>query len=279
MFERFTDQARRTVVGAQDEARLRAHNYIGTEHLLLGLVRDPTNVATRALERVGVTPDQVRTRIDAAVPRGTREPGGHIPFTPRAKRSLEAALREAHRFRHDHIGTEHLVLGLLVEEDGVAAHTLRDAGVDLDQLRAAVADVLAASPQQTQRIAPHTVYVAYRRGHGPWVAGRVADELVRQLGARRVQLDAGPVDEVLPQCDTVLVLVDRDWTEPPEPEVAAELALADRLHKQIIPVLIEDAAAPTASWVPADVEPARVGHAEFRVGMHDLVRRVRGEAA
>src|ERR1051326_4128763 len=130
MFERFTERARRVVVLAQDEARELKHEYIGTEHLLLGLLRERESVAARALAGLGVTLDEVRERVQAASPAGERSPAGQIPFTPRAKRTLELSLREALAHGHNHIGTEHVLLGLSRDEDGIAVQILRELGTD-----------------------------------------------------------------------------------------------------------------------------------------------------
>jgi ATP-dependent Clp protease ATP-binding subunit ClpA len=142
MFERFTDKARHTVVLAQEEARRLHHNYIGTEHILLGLLGEPEGVAGRALDGFGFTLEGTRREVAAIVSPGPVAPTGHIPFTPRAKKTLELALREALQLSHNYIGTEHILLGLMREGDGVAAQILRQHG-DLLAIRTAVLDVLA----------------------------------------------------------------------------------------------------------------------------------------
>jgi ATP-dependent Clp protease ATP-binding subunit ClpC len=115
MFERFTDRARRVVVLAQDEARLLNHNYIGTEHILLGLIHENEGVGAKALEALGVTLDAVREQVRDIIGEGNQTPSGHIPFTPRAKKVLELSLREALQLGHNYIGTEHILLGLIHE--------------------------------------------------------------------------------------------------------------------------------------------------------------------
>jgi hypothetical protein len=135
MFERFTDRGRRVVVLAQEEARMLNHNYIGTEHLLLGLIRESGGVAARALESLGLSLEAVRQQVEEIIGQGQQPPGGHIPFTPRAKKVLELAHREAHALGHDYIGTEHLLLGLIREGDGVAAQVLVKLGADLNRAR------------------------------------------------------------------------------------------------------------------------------------------------
>ena len=130
MFERFTDRARRVVVLAQEEARLLNHNYIGTEHLLLGLIHEGEGLAAKALESLGVSLDQVRSQVEDMIGVGTATPQGHIPFTPRAKKVLELSLREALQLGHNYIGTEHILLGLVRENEGVAARILLDFDAD-----------------------------------------------------------------------------------------------------------------------------------------------------
>ena len=142
MFERFTDRARRVVVLAQEEARLLNHNYIGTEHLLLGLIREGEGVAAKALESLGISLDAVRQQVEEIIGQGQQAPSGHIPFTPRAKKVLELALREATQLGHAHIGTEHLLLGLIREGDGVAAQVLVKLGADLNRVRQQVIQLL-----------------------------------------------------------------------------------------------------------------------------------------
>ena len=142
MFERFTDRARRVVVLAQEEARLLAHNYIGTEHLLLGLVHEGEGVAAQALEQLGISLEAVRTQVEEIIGHGGSSPSGHIPFTPRSKKVLELSLREALTLGHDFIGTEHLLLGLVREGEGVAAQVLVKMGATLAGVRSQVMDLL-----------------------------------------------------------------------------------------------------------------------------------------
>jgi ATP-dependent Clp protease ATP-binding subunit ClpC len=138
MFERFTDRARRVVVLAQEEARLLNHNYIGTEHLLLGLIHEGEGLAAKALESLGVTLEGVRSQVEDMIGVGTATPQGHIPFTPRAKKVLELSLREALQLGHNYIGTEHILLGLLREGEGVAAQVLMKIGLDMQKIRQTV---------------------------------------------------------------------------------------------------------------------------------------------
>ncbi|MGO8959414.1 MAG: Clp protease N-terminal domain-containing protein [Streptosporangiaceae bacterium] len=152
MFERFTSRARHVIVLAQEEARLLQHNYIGTEHILLGLIGEPEGLAFRALERFGMSLDGAREEIKAIVGTGKAKPGGgHIPFTPRAKKTLELALREALQLHHNYIGTEHILLGVIREGDGVGAQILKQHSGDLTAIRMAVLDLVSAVPADEPR--------------------------------------------------------------------------------------------------------------------------------
>ncbi|HYH51298.1 MAG TPA: ATP-dependent Clp protease ATP-binding subunit [Acidimicrobiia bacterium] len=143
MFERFTDRARRVVVLAQEEARLLNHNYIGTEHILLGLIHEGEGVAAKALEQLGISLEAVRTQVEEIIGQGGSSPSGHIPFTPRAKKVLELSLREALQLGHNYIGTEHILLGLIREGEGVAAQVLVKLGADLSRVRQQVIQLLS----------------------------------------------------------------------------------------------------------------------------------------
>ncbi len=143
MFERFTDRARRVVVLAQDEARMLNHNYIGTEHLLLGLIHEGEGVAAKALESLGISLEAVREQVEEIIGHGQQAPTGHIPFTPRAKKVLELSLREALQINHTYIGTEHILLGLIREGEGVAAQVLIKLGADLNRVRTQVLQLLS----------------------------------------------------------------------------------------------------------------------------------------
>jgi ATP-dependent Clp protease ATP-binding subunit ClpC len=143
MFERFTDRARRVVVLAQEEARLLNHNYIGTEHILLGLIHEGEGVAAKALESLGISLEAVRAQVEEIIGQGQSAPTGHIPFTPRAKKVLELSLREALQLGHNYIGTEHILLGLIREGEGVAAQVLVKLGADLSRVRQQVIQLLS----------------------------------------------------------------------------------------------------------------------------------------
>src|SRR5215813_11063543 len=142
MFERFTDRARRVVVLAQEEARMLNHDYIGTEHILLGLVHEGEGVAARALESLGISLQAVRQQVEEIIGRGQQAPPGHIPFTPRAKKVVELARREATDLGHNYIGTEHILLGLVREGEGVAAQVLVNLGADFNRVRQQVIQLL-----------------------------------------------------------------------------------------------------------------------------------------
>ena len=143
MFERFTDRARRVIVLAQEEARLLNHNYIGTEHILLGLAHEGQGVAAKALESLGIQLQALRSQVEQVIGQGQRAPTGHIPFTPRAKKVLELSLRESQQLGHNYIGTEHLLLGLIREGEGVAAQVLVKLGADLSRVRQQVIQLLS----------------------------------------------------------------------------------------------------------------------------------------
>ncbi len=143
MFERFTDRARRVVVLAQEEARMLNHNYIGTEHILLGLIHEGEGVAAKGLEALGISLEGVRSQVEEIIGQGQQAPSGHIPFTPRAKKVLELSLREALQLGHSYIGTEHILLGLIREGEGVAAQVLVKLGADLNRVRQQVIQLLS----------------------------------------------------------------------------------------------------------------------------------------
>ena len=142
MFERFTDRARRVVVLAQEEARMLNHNYIGTEHILLGLIHEGEGVAAKALESLGISLEGVRQQVEEIIGQGQQAPSGHIPFTPRAKKVLELSLREALQLGHNYIGPEHMLLGLVREGDGVAAQILVRLGADPNRVRQQVIELV-----------------------------------------------------------------------------------------------------------------------------------------
>jgi ATP-dependent Clp protease ATP-binding subunit ClpC len=183
MFERFTDKARRVVVLAQEEARMLNHDYIGTEHLLLGLLQEGKGVGAKALEALGITHEAVRQQVEEIIGRGKQAPrASHIPFTPQAKKALELSLREALQIGHNYIGTEHILLGLIREGDGPAAQVLAGLGADLDRVRQQVIDLLHGYQGKETNIA-HT---ARRSGK----AGRGKRKLLAELPGRLRSVEA-----------------------------------------------------------------------------------------
>jgi ATP-dependent Clp protease ATP-binding subunit ClpA len=203
VFERFTDRARRVVVLAQEESRLLNHDFIGTEHILLGLIHEGEGVAAQALGALGIRLDAVRARVEETVGQGESTPSGHIPFTPRAKKVLELSLREALQFGHNYIGTEHILLGLIREGEGVAATVLVGLGADLERVRAKVVELLsgrsgAGAPELITDPRSGASFLATPAA-GPSRFGRTGPEFVRSgldrllvrrltVGSRRVLL-------------------------------------------------------------------------------------------
>jgi ATP-dependent Clp protease ATP-binding subunit ClpA len=154
MFERFTDRARRVVVLAEEEARALDHNYIGTEHILLGLIHEGQGVAARALESLGISLDAVRQQVEEIIGRGQQTPPGQIPYTPRAKKVLELSLRESLQLGQNYIGTEHILLGLIREGDGVAAQVLVKLGAELNRVRQKVIQLISGQQPPPGRRPP-----------------------------------------------------------------------------------------------------------------------------
>jgi ATP-dependent Clp protease ATP-binding subunit ClpC len=168
MFERFTHRARRVVVLAQEESRLLGHNHIGTEHILLGLVREGDGVAAIALQRLGIELELVRKRVEEIIGRGEGVPSmAHIPFTPRAKKVLELSLREALGLGHNYIGTEHILLGVVREGEGVAAQVLVEVGATLDRVRHQVTQLLSGGARDLPHAPPEEGLGERAAGTGP----------------------------------------------------------------------------------------------------------------
>ena len=187
MFEKFTDKARRVVVLAQEEAKLLNHNYIGTEHILLGLIHEGEGVAAKALESLGINLDAVRDQVQEIIGQGQQAPSGHIPFTPRAKKVLELSLREALQLGHSYIGTEHLLLGLIREGEGVAAQVLTRLGADTNRVRQQVIQLLSGFQGK------ETVQVG-----GEQVAPQKGSQILDQYGKNLTQSAAeGKLDPVI----------------------------------------------------------------------------------
>jgi hypothetical protein len=172
VFERFTDRARRVLVLAQEEARLLNHSFIGTEHILLGLIHEGEGVAAQALESLGISLEAVRAKVDETIGMAGTCPSGSPPFTPRAKKVLELALREALQLGHSYIGTEHMLLGLVREGEGVAATVLVSLGADLGRVRQVVIELVPGGrvPPDTGPVNDfHITHPSPATGHG-WVA-------------------------------------------------------------------------------------------------------------
>ena len=187
MFEKFTDKARRVVVLAQEEAKMLNHNYIGTEHILLGLIHEGEGVAAKSLEALGVSLDAVREQVQEIIGQGQQAPTGHIPFTPRAKKVLELSLREALQLGHSYIGTEHLLLGLIREGEGVAAQVLVKLGADTNRVRQQVIQLLSGFQGK------ETVNVG-----GDQAAPQKGSQILDQFGRNLTQAAAdGKLDPVI----------------------------------------------------------------------------------
>ena len=195
MFERFTDRARRVVVLAQEEARMLNHNYIGTEHILLGLIHEGEGVAAKALESLGISLEAVRQQVEEIIGQGQQAPSGHIPFTPRAKKVLELSLRESRQLGHDYIGTEHILLGLIREGEGVAAQVLVKLGADLNRVRQQVIQLLHVHPGEEP---PPPAAASRERGLPPEIADRL-NAIGSRLSAAEQRTGTGPDTSELDQ--------------------------------------------------------------------------------
>ena len=241
MFERFTDRARRVVVLAQEEARLLNHNYIGTEHILLGLIHEGEGVAAKALESLGISLEAVRSQVEEIIGQGGSSPSGHIPFTPRAKKVLELSLREALQLGHNYIGTEHILLGLIREGEGVAAQVLVKLGADLSRVRQQVIQLLSgySGSGQGEGSAPgkETVGGSADRGDGAQGGSAVLDQFGRNLtqNARDKTLD--PVIGRMRETERVMQVLSRRTKNNPvligEPGVG-KTAIVEGLAQKIV---------------------------------------------
>jgi ATP-dependent Clp protease ATP-binding subunit ClpA len=233
MFERFTDRARRVVVLAQEEARLLNHNYVGTEHLLLGLIHEAEGVAAKALESLGIRLEVVRAQVEQIVGQGQQAPTGHIPFTPRAKKVLELSLREAKQLGHDYIGTEHILLGLLREGEGVAAHVLVKLGADLSRARGQVIGLLSGDAG-TEEAATRTRLV---RMTVPEELREAQEQFAQVRRDKEAAIDAEDFDRAAGLRDKeqqlLRRLVERELEWRAGVDLAAVVQENERLHREV----------------------------------------------
>jgi len=239
MFERFTDRARRVVVLAQEEARLLNHSYIGTEHILLGLIHEGEGVAAKALESLSISLDAVRAQVEEIIGQGGSSPSGHIPFTPRAKKVLELSLREALQLGHNYIGTEHILLGLLREGEGVATQVLVKLGADLGKVRQQVIQLLSGyqGPGNKGEAAGSAAAPGGKEEPGEKGGSQVLDQFGRNLTqlAREKKLD--PVIGRTRELERVMQILSRRTKNNPvligEPGVG-KTAIVEGLAQKIV---------------------------------------------
>ena len=236
MFERFTDRARRVVVLAQEEARTLNHNYIGTEHILLGLIQESEGVAAQALEALNINLANVREEVVKIIGQGQQSPTGHIPFTPRAKKVLELSLREALQFGHNYIGTEHILLGLIKEGEGVAAQVLKQLGAELQTVRQKVVELLSPpGATGSPEAAPGTAI--QKAAEAPSTGSTVLDQFGRNYTqlARERKLD--PVIGRAREIERVMQILSRRTKNNPvligEPGVG-KTAIVEGLAQKIV---------------------------------------------
>ncbi len=241
MFQRFTDRARRAVHLAQEEARLLRHNYVGTEHLLLGLLYEGEGVAAKTLGSLGISLEAVRAQVEQIIGHGPTTPTGHIPFTPRAKKVLELSLREALQLGHHYIGTEHLLLGLLREGEGVAAQVLARLGADHARVREAVLELLTHQPERagllTDECEEPNAETRLVRLTLPAELVDTAEQLVQVRQQKEAAFDAGDLDHATTLRDQEKQLLadrlrlEREWTSGVD--VQTVIAENQRVHREL----------------------------------------------
>ena len=281
MFERFTNQSRRVVVLAQEEARMLDHNYIGTEHLLLGLLHEGRGSAARTLEAMDVTLRAVRDQVIEIIGRGQAQPSGHIPFTPRAKKSLELSLREALQLGDGYIGTGHLLLGLIHQGDSVAVKILGNLSADLKDLRARVTEELRGNPEEGQDVPPaeRERLKVYLRSEVKGLLDTIDDRLSaieRRLGITR------PVSAVRRGLEVRIAQVRRDKEAAIDVQDFSQAAALRDPEKQLIEEQARaeqemaagaESAGETGAVAEGAGEPGELGRLRARVA--DLEARLR----
>lgn len=236
MFERFTDRARRVIVLAQEEARALQHNYIGTEHLLLGLIREGEGVAAKALEAKGVTLEDTRKQVEEMIGKGNAAPNGHIPFTPHAKQVLELSLREALQLGHSYIGTEHILLGLIREGEGVGTQVLIKMDVDLGELRSTTIDMIRGNAGGTDDKGDLANAGGVQDKHAQ-SGSAILDQFGRNLTAEAADGKLDPVIGRSTEIERVMVVLSRRTKNNPvligEPGVG-KTAVVEGLAERIV---------------------------------------------
>ena len=289
MFERFTNQSRRVVVLAQEEARMLNHNYIGTEHLLLGLLHEGRGSAARALEAMDVTLQAARDQVIVIIGRGQAQQSGHIPFTPRAKKSLELSLREALQLGDGYIGTGHLLLGLIHQGDNVAVKILGSLGADLKDLRARVTEELRGNPEEGQDVPPaareRQQLKVYLRGEVKGLLDTIDDRLSaieRRLGITR------PVSAVQRGLEVRIAQVRRDKEAAIDVQDFGQAAALRDTEKQLIEeqARVEqetaagaESAGETGAVAEGGAGAVSVGAADEGAGEPDELGRLRARVA